>query len=71
VPFDKLPPQEKAYNLSSANETLRFVTVKTVNSSIYVTFCCRTLDALGYHISYDPQFTSNTRLKTMKLPQRY
>ena len=33
--------------------------------------CFRTLLALGYHISYDPQHTSNTRLKTLKLPNRY
>uniref|UniRef100_X1Z8I7 Ryanodine receptor n=1 Tax=Capitella teleta TaxID=283909 RepID=X1Z8I7_CAPTE len=53
VPFDRLPPQERAYNLTLAYETLR------------------SLVALGYHISYDPQFTSNTRMKTMKLPQKF
>jgi len=26
--------------------------------------------ALGYHLTFDPQYTSNHRLKTMKLPNK-
>ncbi len=38
---------------------------------IFFSFICRTLLALGYHIGYDPQHTSNTRLKTLKLPNKW
>ena len=26
--------------------------------------------ALGYHLTFDPQYTSNHRLKTLKLPNK-
>jgi len=51
--FEKLPPNERSYNISLSHETLR------------------TLLALGYHITYDPQYTQNTRLKTIKLSANY
>jgi len=31
---------------------------------------CRMLLALGYHLTFDPQYTSNHRLKTLKLPNK-